>query len=200
MQRFRSRGCLTLGGLLAVVALLACGWLYLLPRGQGTPDLMAELKQLPLYPNARAVVFEHPISNDTVISGTTAVWASNSSGTASNNNVIAIARSLSMSLDAPDEPGKVMDFYTRELSMRGWQCQSIQSGANATPHESSCMKVEEGFPQLEFTGFSGPNGGPPWVDIYRPLSWRTANLTAYTPSAGAITTHLMIRYHYVQIQ
>ncbi|HET6314020.1 MAG TPA: hypothetical protein VFH60_09300 [Chloroflexia bacterium] len=111
-QRFRSRGCLIAALLLAVVALLSCGGLFLL-RPQSAPDVVAELKELPLYPGATAVDFRRPVVDNTPRGG--------SQGASPGSPVIARDYG-EMSFEVQAEPRRVLDFYTGELSTRGWRC------------------------------------------------------------------------------
>lgn len=193
-QRFRSRGCLISALLLAVVALLSCGGLFLL-RPQSAPDVVAELKALPLYPGATAVDFRRTVIDNTPPGGTQ-VWTGSSQGA---NSSPVIARDYGeMSFEVQAEPRRVLDFYAGELSTRGWRCDP--PGGTSVSALAECRKADEGPPWPRFTGFDGPDASPPWIKLDRVVSYHLAALSAHRPSPDASTTNVNITYDYMSIR
>ena len=195
-KRFRSRGCLIAALLLGLVALLSCGGLFLL-RPQNAPDAVAELKALPLYPNARAVAFRRPLV-DSSSAGGTQLWVVNGQSPSAGGPVM-VRDYGEMSFEVQAEPSLVIDFYTGEFSKRGWQCGPPGSSGNPIDEVAECRTMDEGPPWPSFTGFNGP-GGPPWIQLVRTVSFRDATLSAHRPGQGGPTTNVTITYDYLSLR
>lgn len=184
MQRFRSKGCLTLSMLLGVLTLLICGALFLMSAPPTPPDAIAELKQLPLYPNAVAVVFSGPFTD------------SMSSPVFTIGKLTSAVSFGEMSFESQDEPPRVVGFYETELSRRGWQCDPASAVGSLNDRHAECSREDRNIPGLRFSGFNNPNARPPWVSVRQFLSLRTAEITAYRPHDGAATTSVTIAYDF----
>jgi hypothetical protein len=183
-QRFRSRACLALAILAGVVALLSCGGLFLLVRPQNAPDVVTELKALPLYPNARAVVFGDP-------------WATTAGSQGEATGCPYIVHSYSeLSFEVQAETRMVLDFYTREFSKGGWVCGPAGGSGTSIDTTAYCTKSDEGPPWPRFTGFDGPDTAPPWIELKRTLNFRHADISAFKSSQGAQTTSATVFYEY----
>ena len=182
-QRFRSRGCMVVTLLAGVVALLSCGGLFLLAVPPPAPDAMSELKQLAPYPGAQKVSYSQP--GDQNIAPGTAVWIGSPGG---GGSPIYARSNAKMLVYTGDRLETVFDFYIAELTRAGFNCGASPpagrslgvGGSGPISRLGHCSRVDSGFPQPVFTGFQGPNAAPPWFEIIRPSTIRTAEINANT--------------------
>ncbi|HET6314021.1 MAG TPA: hypothetical protein VFH60_09305 [Chloroflexia bacterium] len=195
-QRFRSRGCLIAALLFAVVALLSCGGLFLLLRPPSAPDIVAELKQLPLYPSARNVVFGDSVT-DNSFKDARRVRVVGAQGANSSPDIVRGYGEMSFEVQA--EPSIVLDFYLREFSKRGWDCDPTGAQGPLVIQMGSCNITGQGPPWPRFTGFAGPGASPPWIALNPTHDLRHAVISAYKPRQGAPTTNVTISYDYVSL-
>ncbi|HEX8220965.1 MAG TPA: hypothetical protein VF914_17375 [Chloroflexia bacterium] len=192
-QRFRTRGCLIA---VLLLGLLSCGGLFMLVRPQSAPDAVAELKALPLYPNATAVDFRHPLVDNSSAGGT-GVLMGGPQGQSGSGPVI-VRDYGEMSFEVQAEPGMVLDFYTGEFSTRGWRCNP--PGGTSVSAVAECRITDEGPVWPRFTGFDGPGASPPWIKLDRVVSFRFVALSAHRSSPGAPTTNVSITYDYLSVR
>ncbi|MDQ5824234.1 MAG: hypothetical protein M3441_08480 [Chloroflexota bacterium] len=166
-----------------LLALLSCGGLYLLLSPGKAPDPIAELKQLPVYPNAITVLYYDP-TTDTGYNSNPAL----SSGPGS----IAISRFGTMSLRAPDDKEMVLDFYMNAFRSRGFTCDVVSNSPYTGILSGSCRRMDQGIPTLVIN--------LPSVEIHQPVSWRIAGITVIRPDIGPPLTDLNISYEYIRVQ
>lgn len=167
-------------------------------RPQSAPDVVAELKALPLYPNARAVEFRRlPVDNSPT--GGTQVWMVDSQG-ATTGGLVILRDYGEMSFEVQDKPRMVHDFYRGEFSKRGWRCSPAGVGGTPFDEVADCRISEEGPLRPRFTGFDGPDASPPWIKLDRPVSFRDAVISAHRWSQGTPTTNVTITYDYMSLR
>ncbi len=194
-QRFRSRGRLTAATLLGIVALLSCGGLFLLVLPRSAPDAMAELKRIPLYTGAQGVSYvpNGRLANMPGAAAGTGIGFDVMIGYASNSSTIPVitASEAVVSFDTSDEPQKVFAYYLGEFDKIGWDCYSTGVGAGTGSGTAHCTRADQGFPELAFTGFQG---APPWVEIRRSPSIRSAQVYVYKVEPDEAQTRVGIEY------
>ncbi len=179
-QRFRSRGCLIATLLFGLAALLSCGGLFLLANPPVAPDALAELRQLPLYPQAQGI--RYSLVGDAE-NAQTQVSATYNAG----SGRIDIARSKARLLfDTVDNLDSVVDFYTAQFDRLGWNCATFppagQASVGVSPGLDSrlthCNRLDQGFPQLVLGGSQASNAPAPWFNVVIPVTIRRAEMHA----------------------
>ncbi|HET6314022.1 MAG TPA: hypothetical protein VFH60_09310 [Chloroflexia bacterium] len=178
-KRFRSRGCMVVTLLTGVVTLLSCSALFLLAVPPPAPDALAELKQLTPYPGAQKVSYSQP-GNQNIAPGT-GVWISSSG---SGGSAIYTRSNAQMLVYTGDRLETIFDFYVAELTRAGFDCGAFPpagrspgaGGSGLMSRLAHCSKIDQSFPQLVFIGFEGPNAAPPWFEIIRPSTFRSAEV------------------------
>jgi hypothetical protein len=162
------------------------------------PDAVAELRQFPLYPGARAVVFGDSVADNSSNDGTrvrvVGAQGANSSGP------IMLRDYGEMSFEVQAEPQMVVDFYLGEFSKRGWDCDPAGRPAALVDQIGSCNMTDEGPPWPRFTGFDGPGAGPPWIALNQTYDLHHAVISAYKSGQGTPTTKVTISYDYISIR
>ena len=182
-QRFRSRGCMVVTLLIGVVTLLSCSALFMFAVPPPAPDALAELKQLTPYPGAQKVSYSQPGNQN--IAPTKGVWISSSG---SGGSTIYARTNARMLVYTGDRLETIFDFYMAELTRAGFDCGAFPpagwslgvGGSGPVSRLAHCSKIDQSFPQLVFTGFEGPNATPPWFEIIRPSTFRSAEVNANT--------------------
>ncbi len=102
-----------------------------------------------------------------------------------------------MSFDTLDEPQKVFAYYLAEFDKIGWDCFSTGIGAGTGSGTANCTRLDQGLPQLVFTG---PQAPAPWVEISMPVSMRSARIDAYKVEPDEAQTRVDIDYEVLVVR
>lgn len=181
-HRFRFRAA-KVARLVALAAVLLCVGVLLLLGWRRAMLATSELKQLPVYPGAMSVSF-----------GTRAGCIS------SIEDMASVSSFADLTFDTTDEPDKVVAFYVRELTKRGWNC-SVSEGYRASIEPlAECGKSGNRLPQYKLFSWQEPRSAAQGFGLSASQVSRRVSIYEQERASGSESKRIALFYSYFRFR